>query len=81
MPNYPHLFGGQGSTVKAKWRGFPLNYLSNYLKRRLCFGCGDIVTTMKTLLKQEDMKFIKCSPTPMQKGTRTLPENANCDLL
>lgn len=29
-------------------------HLGNYLQCLLCFGCGDIGTTMKTLLKQED---------------------------
>lgn len=73
--------------LKAKapqWKqsgDLPINYLSNYLKCLLCFGCGDIVTTMKTLLKQEDIKFIKCSLSSMKKGTWTPPKNANCDLL
>lgn len=53
---------------KSQVERFPLSYLSNYLKCLLCFGCGDIVTTMKTLLKQEDRKFIKCSPSPLQKA-------------
>jgi hypothetical protein len=66
---------------ESKEKGFSLNYLSNYLKCLLCFGCGDIVTTMKTLLKQEDMKFIKWSPSPLQKGIETPPKNTNCDLM
>lgn len=68
LPNFPHLSRGQSSTVKANFKRFPLSYLSNYLKCLLCFGCGDIVTTMKTLLKQEDRKFIRCSPSPLQKA-------------
>lgn len=28
--------------------------LGNYLQCLLCFGCGDIGTTMKTLLRKED---------------------------
>lgn len=37
--------GGEGERSK---------HLGNYLQCLLCFGCGDIGTTMKTLLKQED---------------------------